>query len=497
MKKIKAVILTICLILLGTIGTNITEVHADTGDTFTAKISNTPTGGSEQKIDCLFKITKEAENGSKGEVRIGNRVNVAIDKSTEGSITIPKGVTNTTTGNTYTVTSIGDYAFANCGKLISTGLENNSSVISIGNYAFMNCDSLKSTGLESNNTVTTLGKGAFYYCDNLEKVILSKDSKISNIGDVAFARCDNLSAFVISGDTVPTFGIDVFDRTASDFAIYYPVHVMNGNASINQADASTGKQINNSFTKDAKVTITANSLMGKQFKDWSIESGNVVLADGGSSSTTFTITDEVIKLTANYSNINYNVMVDNGTGSGKYVMNDTVTISANQAPEGQHFKEWQIVSGDIKLKEPTKETTTFPMPASDVRVKAVYEDTQYTVSVEHGTGSGHYVKEETVTIQADKIKGKEFDKWEVIKGNITIQDNEETTFIMPAEDVEIRALYKDAPVTKPIEPTPPKDDTGKPVSPETGDTTEMGVWMMFFIATSGLLTIFTSKKRKL
>ncbi|MCQ4638550.1 leucine-rich repeat protein, partial [Anaerovorax odorimutans] len=252
----------------------------------------------------------------------------------------------------------------------STGLESNNSVTNIGESAFSSCRGLESTGLESNTSVTTVGMGAFFQCSSLEKVALSKDSKVATIGDLAFAYCANLQSFVIKGDRAPALGADVFLNTPSDFAIYYPVHVTNGTVA-----AAPEKQIDSSFAAGATITITAAPAdTGKQFKNWSVGSGNVSLAGSKSTSTTFLMPEDVVRVTANYENIEYTVTVDGGTGGGTYVMNDRVTITADQPPKGKRFKEWQVVSGKAALADPTKETTTFTMPAGNVEVKAVYEN---------------------------------------------------------------------------------------------------------------------------
>lgn len=66
------------------------------------------------------------------------------------------------------------------------------------------------------------------------------------------------------------------------------------------------------------------------------------------------------------------------------------------------------------------------------------------VIVESGSGSGLYKKGATVTITADEKSGYRFDKWVVVSPEtIMLADtfNATTTFVMPAEDVELKATY--------------------------------------------------------
>lgn len=65
----------------------------------------------------------------------------------------------------------------------------------------------------------------------------------------------------------------------------------------------------------------------------------------------------------------YSVTVTNGTGSGKYVEGDKVSITADNR-SGYTFAQW---SGDsVALEDPTAPTTTFVMPGKDVTAAAEY-----------------------------------------------------------------------------------------------------------------------------
>ncbi|MCH5245801.1 MAG: leucine-rich repeat domain-containing protein, partial [Muribaculaceae bacterium] len=67
-----------------------------------------------------------------------------------GTVNIPATVTYS--GNTYSVTSIGDFAFESCSGLTNVTIPN--SVTTIGNYAFAYCSGLTSVTIP--NSVTTI-----------------------------------------------------------------------------------------------------------------------------------------------------------------------------------------------------------------------------------------------------------------------------------------------------------------------------------------------------
>ncbi len=71
----------------------------------------------------------------------------------------------------------------------------------------------------------------------------------------------------------------------------------------------------------------------------------------------------------------YSVKVTSGSADvNESEVAKTVTIVANSAPTGQHFKEWQVIKGEVTLADAKQATTTFTMPNTDVEVSAVYED---------------------------------------------------------------------------------------------------------------------------
>ncbi|MEQ6391021.1 hypothetical protein RZN22_17185, partial [Bacillaceae bacterium S4-13-58] len=155
--------------------------------------------------------------------------------------------------------------------------------------------------------------------------------------------------------------------------------------------------------------------------------------------------DKIVKLSdsGNY------VEVENGTGSGIYQTGSTVTIEAYTPLEGQRFKAWEVVEGNISINAVDSMEATFEMPNETIKIRAVYEQIPtYHVTVINGSGSDMYMENETVTITADEpTEGQRFQHWEVVSGDISLLDDHDTTttFEMSPGPVEIKAVYEAIP----------------------------------------------------
>lgn len=129
----------------------------------------------------------------------------AISTTTTGAITIPS------TFGGHPVTSIGDYAFSDCGGLTSVTIP--SSVTRIGDYAFSFCNSLASIVIP--DSVTSIGAWAFHNCYSLTSVTIP-DSVI-RIGKQAFNGCSIRSVYIT--DLVKWCAISFDDYGSNPF--YY------------------------------------------------------------------------------------------------------------------------------------------------------------------------------------------------------------------------------------------------------------------------------------
>ena len=143
-----------------------------------------------------------------------------------------------------------------------------------------------------------------------------------------------------------------------------------------------------------------------------------------------------------------------GTGSADPASATAGTeITLTAAPNaGYHFKEWQVMSGDVTVRD-----DKFTMPSDNVEIKAIFEEdapptpTEYTVTVKtdgNGTASASHAKAVVgteITLTATPNAGYHFKEWQVMSGDVTVRDDK---FTMPSDNVEIKAIFEeDAPPT--------------------------------------------------
>lgn len=127
-----------------------------------------------------------------------------------------------------------------------------------------------------------------------------------------------------------------------------------------------------------------------------------------------------------------------------------VTVPCAQVPEvvaGQyvvacHVSDNGVVTYLFATHDAVKNTITFT--TTHFSNYAVFVSEKPSVVVNGGSGSGLYDVGETVTIQAESKSGYRFEKWNVVSGDVALDDSskEKTTFTMPGKNVVIAAVYE-------------------------------------------------------
>ena len=199
------------------------------------------------------------------------------------------------------------------------------------------------------------------------------------------------------------------------------------------------------------VTVTAPDKGDHfEFAGWTISPDSVTLTDADKLTATFTMPDGDVKLENSYNQL-YDVTVKKGTAKPSFAKEGTlVTIIADYIP-GRKFERWDVLSANVTLDNKNNGTTTFNMPAGEVRVEAKYKALQ-SITVNDGT---YTVNGETTTeaVKGDKIvatanpapEGEKFVGWNVV-GVDGLTDEQKAVspieFDMPKNGVELTAQYK-------------------------------------------------------
>ena len=216
---------------------------------------------------------------------------------------------------------------------------------------------------------------------------------------------------------------------------------------VNSGKAYVEDAVTDAALKGKPVVIKADKIKGKRFDQWKIVSGNVILDDLHAPEARFTMPETAVEITAEYNDL-HAITVNNGTANvEEAVIGDTVKIKA-ESREGYVFDRWEVSYGDVAVANKNAEETTFTMPDSMVVLTARYKALQ-SITLENGKAyaGGEEIttakKGTEVTIKADDLGGKVFDRWEIVSGNVTLEgaDKAETTFTMPAESISLKAVY--------------------------------------------------------
>ncbi len=337
---------------------------------------------------------------------------------------IPASVTYN--GTTYSVTSIGEGAFAYCSSLTSVTIPN--SVTSIGEYAFRDCSGLTSVTIP--NSVTSIGIWAFYGCSGLTSVTIP--NSVTSIGNQAFYNCSSLTSIYVPCGEMERFKQLLNNDSRVKYApVPYSITINAENGSVTYPQT---------MCDDMQLTATPN--YGYHFVKWS--DGNtdnprtIVLTQD----TTFTA--EFAKNTYTISTTSANPEWGTTAGGKSALYQDEVEISATPN-YGYHFVQWSDREyicddwwdgvcywghwGDYN----TEPTRTIVVERDSV-ITATFAKNVYTITknAEHGYISGNSSAEylDYVTLTAVPDYGYHFTQWsDGLKDNPRIfRLTQDTTF---------------------------------------------------------------------
>jgi|GEM_PF-2400173 len=219
------------------------------------------------------------------------------------------------------------------------------------------------------------------------------------------------------------------------------------------------------------VWLTATPNSGYSFSHWELISGNTniqnansqwaefVMPSGAVSVRAVFIETQIFTVTVSVNNNSWGIATASPNtgllGDGR----DWVNLIANPNT-GFEFSHWEVISGSANLgHDRYSPSTSFAMPASNVSIRAVFREIQmFSVNVSvndtrMGTGSAepntNLLGEgwEWVGLSANPNTGFEFSHWEVVSGGVALTYTNliMSSFLMPANNVSIRAVFKETP----------------------------------------------------
>ena len=356
-------------------------------------------------------------------------------KATAANVEIPS--TATSDGKEYSVTSIGNGAFAGHDELKTVKLPD--SIISIGTGAFGYCSQLTTVNL--GNSVRSIGENAFTFCMSMEELTIPQSIEVIEHGAFYYGYNVKKQLEILHYTGTKAQWDELMKKkisyTGDDFS--YTDEIGNMNPMLNNPKefhyAPTvsfecgGKAEGTSKVVQHGGTVTPPDdpkADGYRFEGWyTQENGGELFNFNQAITEDVTVyahwsevkpdpkpepkpeptptptpdpdtdTAKEYTLTEKDGSLVRVTVVENGTtvditknvelkkeGTtqiGKIPAGAMVTVAANAAPEGMVFAQWNIsdpaLMGDPDVAH-TSQTMSFPMPTADVTVEAMYESAE-------------------------------------------------------------------------------------------------------------------------
>ena len=269
---------------------------------------------------------------------------------------------------------------------------------------------------------------------------------ISGLADGTYTVTPTLAGYVFTPATASATvaGADVtgIDFTAAqNTAPQYVLTVNDGTGS-------------GSYAENDSVNISATAPVGKIFKEWTGDTQ--YLADASAASTTVTMPAQNITVTATFDDTPQNTYSLSGTVFGEKKEGIKVSVDANNYAvtdsEG-HYSISNLQPGAYtiipELANYTFSPTSYTKTITDSNIENIdfcidiNTAGAYSLSVDHGSGTGLYDENDIIQICADVTEGFLFDRWVGDTQYISDVSNPYTSVTMPAKDIAITALLKD------------------------------------------------------
>lgn len=164
----------------------------------------------------------------------------------------------------------------------------------------------------------------------------------------------------------------------------------------------------------------------------------------------------------------------------EYAVGDTVTVETEERI-GATFRDWMSTPPGINFERTGAYEATFVMPAHNITIIADFYTpqpaTEYTVTVKGGTADKNKCGEdEEVKVTADKpAEGCRFTKWTTESKGVNFEDpsKPETSFMMPAHDVNVTAEFEPIPAPVPTYPVTVDGGTADKAAYAAGETVKI------------------------
>ena len=329
-------------------------------------------------------------------------------KATAANVEIPS--TATSDGKEYSVTSIGNGAFAGHDELKTVKLPD--SIISIGTGAFGYCSQLTTVNL--GNSVRSIGENAFTFCMSMEELTIPQSIEVIEHGAFYYGYNVKKQLEILHYTGTKAQWDELMKKkisyTGDDFS--YTDEIGNMNPMLNNPKefhyAPTVSFDCGDLAKKTSKVVEYEGIVtppddptadGYRFEGWYTQENGGVPFDFNQEITEdvkvyahwskkYTLTEKdgslvcvTVEKNGKTVDITKNVELkkEGTTQIGKIPEGAMVTVTANAAQEGKVFAQWNI-SDPALMGNPdvahTSQTMKFSMPAADVTIEAMYESAE-------------------------------------------------------------------------------------------------------------------------